>query len=837
MKTSKTINFEMRRITIFCFTVFCILLFSPAPHAVAQMTDDAVVQYVKTGVANGKSQDQIVKELLAKGVTKEQALRIQQAMQGKGTTGAVRDAGVQERVRRMNGTMSGIGEASLGEISDQLTAMPDTLFRQGKVKVIERNGQKYLLQEDIDSTALQVFGHNIFTNKDLTFAPNENIATPENYRLGPGDEVIIDIWGTNQNTIRQTISPDGFINVENVGILYLGGMSVKEADRYVRKQLNSIYSIDGEDAQSDIKITLGALRTIQVNVMGEVKVPGTYFLSSLSSVYHALYRAGGFTELGSLRNIELIRNGKSLAEIDIYDFIINGRTGTDITLQDGDIVLVPTYEMIVDIAGNVKRPMKYELKDGESAEDAIGFAGGFKGDAYTGNVNIVRRNGREYQVYTVAEQEYPTFRMMDADSLTVGAILDRYENRLEVKGAVYRPGVYQLSDNVNTVSSLIAIADGIRGDAFTNRAIIHREREDYTLETIALDLAGILNGTSPDIPLQENDVLYVSSIHDLNDLGSITVKGEVARPGSFVFARNMTVEDAIMQAGGLLESASLAKIDVSRRIKDPHSNELSDTLSRVYTFAISEGFEIGEDGGFILQPYDQIYVRKSPKYMRAKEVEISGEVVFPGQYTLANRDERLSDLVRNAGGVNQWAYVKGARLSRRMNDDERARLRATMNVLDSRRDSINVSQIETAEQYYVGIDLEKAMKNPGSNADIVLREGDILDIPAYINTVKISGNVMYPNTVTYNEGMRVRDYVRMAGGYGYKSKRYKAYVIYMNGTVDRARQMSRKVVEPGCEIVIPMKDTKEGQLEKFLSIATTSSSIATMLATITNLIK
>lgn len=826
----------MTRKSIAYIAIAVVAILSAAIPSAAQMTDEAVVSYVKEGIAGGKSQDQLIKELLARGVTKEQAQRIQAAMQGKGISGATRDAGVQERARRMSGTMSGTNESAVGLISDQLTAMPDTLFKEGKVKVIERNGEKYILQEQTDSTHLQVFGHNIFSNPELTFAPNENLATPENYRLGPGDEVIIDIWGTNQNTIRQTISPDGFINVEGIGLLYLGGMSVKEADRYVRKQLNRIYPVDGEDAGSEIKVTLGALRTIQVNVMGEVKVPGTYFLSSLSSVYHALYRAGGFTELGSLRNIELVRNGKKIADIDVYDFIVKGQTGGDIILQDGDIVLVPTYEMIVDMAGKVKRPMKYELKNGESIDDALGFAGGFKGDAYTENVNVIRRNGREYQVYTVMKDEYPSFAMMDSDSLTVGSILDRYENRLEVKGAVYRPGVYQLSDKVNTVSELVDIADGLRGDAFTNRAIIHRERKDYTLETIAVDLAGIMNGTVPDVDLQENDVLYISSIHDLNDLGTITVRGEVARPGDFVFTDNMTVEDAIIQAGGLLESASLAKVDVTRRLKDPYSSELSDTLSRVYTFAIKEDFAVTGSGDFVLQPYDQIYVRKSPIYEKQSNVTISGEVIFPGEYSLTRRSERLSDLVEKAGGVNQWAYVKGARLSRLMNDDERERLLSTLDVLDSGRDSLSVSQLETDSRYYVGIDLQAALTNPGSDIDLVLREGDILNVPQFINTVKISGNVMYPNTVTYVDGMTVRDYVRQAGGYGYKAKRSRAYVVYMNGKVDRARQLSSTVVEPGCEIVVPNKKIKDGQLEKFLSVATTSSSIATMLATVGNII-
>lgn len=815
----------MIRVISKCFIapVVAILLF--AVPSVAQMTDDAVVAYVKQGMSSGKSQDVMVQELLAKGVTKEQVLRIKSAMEGKGVTGSVRKAGTQERVRRMSGSNKGQTEEILGLVSTEVMA-------------IERRNETFIPEsENVDSTHLQIYGHNIFSNPSLSFAPNENVATPENYKLGPGDEVIIDIWGASQNTIRQVIAPDGFINVEGIGIIYLNGMSVKEADRYVRKKLNAIYSVDGDNAASDIKLTLGALRTIQVNVMGEVKLPGTYFLSSLSSVYHALYMSGGFTRLGSVRNIELIRNGKKIADIDVYELLVYGKNEGDITLQDGDIILVPTYESIVDLTGNVKRPMKYEMKDGETIASALSFAGGFTGDAYTGNLNVIRRNGREYKVYTVQKDEYESFPLMDADSLTIGAIVDRYENRIEVLGAVYRPGVYQLSDNIHTVSELIDVADGLMGDAFTNRAIIHREREDFTLETIAVDLKAILDGTAPDVELKKNDVLYVSSIHDLNDLGYITISGEVARPGTFAFAENTTVEDVIMQAGGLLESASTARIEVSRNIKDPTGLQQDENIAELFTFAFKDGYIIDGEENFVLQPYDYIFVRKSPTYVAQTTVVVDGEVVFPGTYAFSRRTERLSDFVRKAGGINQWAYVKGARLNREMNHEERVRLESTTDLMTSVKDSLDASMLNTSKRYYVGIDLDAALANPGGEADLVLRAGDILTVPQYNNTVMISGNVLYPNTVTYNSDLKVKDYVEQAGGYGFRSKKNRAYIIYMNGKVAKARRYSKSVVEPGCEIVVPMKREKEGALQEVLGVATTASSLATMMATIANLLK
>lgn len=772
----------------------------------AQMTDDAVIAYVKEGMANGKSQDVIVKELAAKGVTKAQAERIQQRMKSQEGSG-VSSGFNQDRSRVMD-------DVELYDADSDVAPIP--------------------VPQIFDEDA--VFGRNIFSNRNLTFAPNENIATPADYKLGPGDEVIIDIWGTNQNTIRQTITPDGFINVNGIGVVYLSGMTIKEADSYMKRQLNKIYSVYGEDAQSEIKLTLGAIRTIMVNVVGEVAVPGTYSLSSLSTVYHALYRAGGFSNLGSVRNIELVRGGKKICEVDIYDFIINGSPAEDVVLQDGDIVLVPAYESITTVRGEVKRPVRYEMKNGETVADLIRFAGGFKGDAYTRNLNLVRRNGRELKVYTIGEKEFDAFPLADGDSLTVGAVIDRYENRVEINGAVYRPGAYQLMESTSTVRGLLEMADGLKGDAFLNRALIYRERPDLTQEVVALNLAGILNGDEDDVELKNNDVLYVPSIHDLKDVGVVNISGEVANPGEFAFAENMTIEDLIMRAGGLLESASTAKIDVSRRIKDPSSTSQNDKIGEMFTFSFVDGYIVDDNNDFILQPYDFVYVRKSPSYMEQAEVTVNGEVAFPGVYAVTERTERLSDLINKAGGINEWAYVKGARLSRRMNEEERARMESTLDVINAAKDSIDVSTIDINARYYVGINLQKAISNPGGDADLVLREGDMLDIPQFVNTVKITGNVMYPNTVTYSSDMTVDDFVRQAGGYGYKAKKSKAYVIYMNGTVTRAKRFSTNVVEPGCEIVIPSKRQAEGSLEKFLSIATTSSSVATMLATVGNII-
>ena len=793
-----------------------ILLAGICIPAAAQMTDDAVIEYVKEGMANGKSQNDLLKELMASGVTMEQAQRIKKMVESEnqGTNPLMGRVDEMDRRRR---NAPGVAQLPAVEMQEQVDGeeVPEGELTEKK----------------------EIFGHNIFSNRRLSFAPSLNIPTPLNYRLGAGDEVIIDVWGSNEATIRQTISPDGFINIPNLGVVTLNGMTVREAEQYLRKKLAQIYPVDGEDAASDFKLTLGNIRTIQVSVTGEVVVPGTYSISSLSNIYNALYCAGGVNDLGSLRKVQLVRNGKQKAVVDLYDFILNGVLPDGLTLEDGDVINVPLYLSLVNIEGSVKRPMYYEMKDGETVQDLLGYAGGFAGDAYRSNINVVRQNGVEYQVYTVDSNLFSAFILKDGDALTVGALIDRYENKLEVKGAVYRPGIYQLGDGIRTVSELIAKADGLKGDAFTNRALIHREREDLTFEVISVDVKAVLSGQAPDIQLQRNDILYIPSIYDLNDIGTITIEGEVATPGTFVYEANMTVEDIIMQAGGLLESASTVRIDVSRRIKNPASKEQPDSIANVFTRSFKDGYVVSEDLDFVLLPYDYVNVRRSPGYAEQGKVKVSGEVIFPGDYVLTHKNERLSDVIARAGGLNKWAYVKGARLIRHTLAEERNRTRSGMTVLTTGKDSVNVANLDLDETYSVGIDLEAALAAPGSDADLVLRQDDMILIPEYINTVKISGNVMYPNVVAYNSGMSVRDYVEMAGGYGYRSKKNKAYIIYMNGTIARARQMSKGVVEPGCEIVIPQKRDKEFDVSSLMSVATTSSSVATMLATIMNLIK
>ena len=787
---------------------------SPLLMAQSSMTDQQVLEYVKQGMSEGKDQRQMATELARRGVTREQAERVKKLYEQEQGVSTSKMSGTEQNEARLR-------EATQEESTTSVLENPQPDSRE-------------LAQEN------QVFGRNIFNTRNLTFEPSVNLATPPNYRLGPGDEVIIDIWGTSQNTIRQQISPDGTINIEKIGPVSLSGMTVSEANEYLKRVLGKTYSgLDALDGTLEIRLTLGNARTIQINVMGEVVQPGTYALSSFSTVFHALYRAGGVNEIGSLRNVQVTRNGKTVAKVDVYDFIMKGKTQDDIRLQEGDVIIVPAYEALVQISGNVKRPMKFEMKKNETLATLINYAGGFSADAYTRSLRVVRQNGEEYEINTVKEIDYSAYPMRNGDVVTAEAILNRFTNKLEVRGAVYRPGIYQLNGEINTVRALVNEAKGLMGDAFTNRAVLQREREDLTTEIISVDVRSIMAGTSPDIPLQKNDILYIPSIHDLEDRGDVAIFGEVAKPDSYSYSDNMTLEDLIIRAGGLRESASTVRVDVSRRIKDPKSTHSTDSIGQMFTFALKDGFVIDGEQGFTLQPYDQVFVRRSPGYQAQQNVQVTGEVIFGGTYAMTTTEERLSDLVKKAGGATPKAYLRGAKLIRVANDEEKKRMRDVINLMnrqfgEAMMDSLGIRVEDT---FSVGIDLEKAMAQPGSEYDLVLREGDVLSVPKLNNTVKVNGAVMMPNTVGYLNDKNANYYLDQAGGYALNAKKSKKFVIYMNGQVARIKGRSKDKIEPGCEIIVPSKKNKRVNVGEILGYASSFGSLATMFATISNLIK
>lgn len=826
------------------------------------MADDQVVEYVKKEQAKGQSQQQIVTKLFQKGVTREQLRRIRKKYDAeKNALGASdlsgKNAGKSnERLRQQR------------QEDGERYQKQNQYMVQPQYRVLNRNyGTKSeRMQElndeigfmDIDSLIYyqnyfknenEVFGRNIFNNQMLTFQPNMNMATPSNYSLGAGDEVVIDVWGASQQTFTETISPDGVIVIEGVGPCQIGGMSVNEATAYLRSRLGKFYS------DCNIQLSLGSTRSIQVQVMGEVNVPGTYTLSSLSSAFNALYAAGGVSDIGTLRDIKVYRDGRQLASIDVYDLLLNGKSKGNVILADNDIIVVGPYDALVEIRGKVKRPMFYEMKKNESLSTLLGYSGGFTGDAYKKNMRVTRKNGSEYSIHTVGEFDWNSFTMDDGDSVYVDSVIARYSNMVEIRGAVFHAGMFQMDGSINTVRELVRAAEGLREDAFTARAVMHRQKDDLSLEVLPVDIKGVMDGTVADIPLRKNDVLFIPSKTDMDGDRTLNISGEVNYPGLYVYADNTSLEDLVLQAGGLTEAASTVKVDVYRRINDADAIEDNNELTETYTFALKDGFVIDGEPGFILEPFDQVVVRRSPTYTEQKNVSVTGAVNFSGYYAMTNKNYRLTDLVKAAGGLSSLAYSKGARLERRMTEDERKQQEASLRAAQislyeeamqnegknydlQRADSLLQMKLDVGTTFPVAINLEAALKNPGSIDDLQLREGDRLVVPQYSSTVKISGDVMHPVSMNYKKGESLKYYIKHAGGYGDNARKSRVYAIYMNGTVELISHSSSKAVQPGCTIVVPSKNKKNKMTTaEYAAMGTSAASIATMMVTIANILK
>ena len=843
-----------------------LILFIACSQAIAQstMTDEQVLQFVIREHDAGTSQAQIVTKLMQKGVDINQIRRIRQKYERQmkdGGLGIVEDETMmktEKTLRQNNGDtkrtnrLSKRFERKKKRPSNTKTQMVSENSNGNLANMeIEPDNEEYkLLKEELgnlgfvdeeyeeeQSEALfrgrKVFGRDIFNRDDLTFEPVMNIATPKNYVVGPGDEVKVDIFGASQKSQVYTVNPDGDITIEGFGPVNVSGLTVSQANARLKNTLGTRYS------SSNIKLSLGQTRTITVNVMGEVMMPGTYTLSAFASVFHALYMAGGVNEIGTLRNIKVFRNGNLLSNVDIYDYILNGKMKGNVRLADNDVIMVGPYECIVDIAGKVKRPMYYEMKNSESLLTLMRYAGNFASDAYTKSLRVIRKNGSRYSVFNVPEFEMSSFHVADGDSVSVDSVIPRYENMVEIKGAVFRPGMYQLGGGISTVRSLIEGSDGLTEEAFVSRAVMHRLNPDRTLKVISLDIEGIMSGNSPDVALQNEDVIFIPTISERQEDRTITIHGEVRFPGVYKYADNETLEDFVLQAGGLKEAASTVKVDVARRVMNPKALTVDSIISETFSFALKDGFVVDGEQGFVLQPFDEVYVRKSPAYSVQQNIIIEGEVNFPGTYALSRRESRLSDAIQSAGGLNALAYVKGARLERRITPDERTRMQQVLKMAQSQsagEDTIDVRKLDMGETYYVGIQLDKALENPGSDFDLVLRENDRIIVPEYTNIVKVSGNVLYPNTIAYKKGKGARYYINQAGGFGSRAKKSSTYIVHMNGTVNQMGKGDKPT--PGSEIIVPTKPKADAsKLSQWLAIGTSTASIATMIATIANLIK
>ena len=850
--------------------------------AQSSMTDDQVLQFAAKEQKAGTSQQQIVTKLMQRGVDINQIRRVKKKLErssSQSSLGVVSNGGKSDdRTRKPNAKLS----KQEDEEADMRTS---ALVSREKQKRLTDGKEDYEDDEEYqeflraykeiapDSITMEdefddfirdkyekqknkkkVFGRNIFNNKDLSFEPNMNIATPENYVLGPGDAVYVDVYGASNKSVEATVSPDGYINIEGYGLISVSGLTVSQANARVKAELGKRYS------SSKIKLTVGQTKTISVNVMGEVKVPGTYTLSAFSTVFHALYMAGGTSDIGTLRDIKVFRKNKQVASVDIYDYILNGKLSGNVRLAEGDVIMVGPYNCLVNITGKVKRPMYYEMKTTESMSSLLKYAGGFTGDAYTKSVRVVRKTGRQYSVYNVNEFDQAQFYMADGDSVSVDSVLVRYENMVEVKGGVFRPGMYQIGDGVNSVRTLVEQAEGVTEQAFLNRAILHRLKADRTLEVVSVDLKGILEGTSADIPLKNEDVLFIPTQEEMNMEKTITISGEVYYPGIYKYAENETIEDFILQAGGLKETASTVKVDVSRRKINPSATQTEAELTETFSLSLKDGFVVDGTPGFTLQPFDEVYVRKSPGSNDPVNISVSGEVMFPGDYSLASKTQRLSDVVKMAGGVTSFGYAKGARLERKVNTEERIRMEEVMKLQREQYEELQKEQaislanaktsatgldvdasksalmdkFKVGDTYYVGIELDKALANPGCEQDIILREGDKIVVPEYNGTVKVNGAVLYPNTVNFTSGKKFKYYLSQAGGFSNNANKRGAYILYQNGYAAKVSDGAKPA--PGCEIVVPYKSKKVQNAQQWVTIATGVASLATVIATLANIL-
>lgn len=817
--------------------------FTQIASAQTVMSDEEVMKFVLEEHAKGSSQNEIISGLMKKGVSLEQIQRLQAKSnkQNDGSLMGAKDLTGKSRLRvnrRINkselkgqsmrkGQDVDLNDMSPAERKKYLQYQKG-MYRDELGFVLPDSTSMFdeLMFPQEDKNKKKIFGHDIFAQKQLTFESDLNIPAPDNYQLGAGDMVFIDISGNSQQSFNGEVSPEGVVYLQNYGPLRVGGLTLAQANSLAKTTLGRYF------AGSQITVTVGQTKTITVNVMGEVQAPGTYTMSAFATVFHALYMAGGANEIGTLRDIKVYRNNRQVASVDLYDYILNGKLTGNVSLQSNDVIVVGPYESLVQVAGKVKRPMYYEMRPTESVSTLLKYSGGFAGNAYREQLRLIRQNSGRKEVFSIDEFQMGTFKVADGDSVFVDSVLNRYANMVEIKGAVFRPGMYQVGGEVATLRQLVTKAGGLTEEAFTTRAVMHRRKADGTLETIPVALKEIMSQELPDILLKNEDVLFIPSNRESQDERTLSIFGEVYYPGIYNYAENTSIEDLVLQAGGLKDAASIVKVDVARRIRNAKADSPSPVVAERFTFQLKDGFVVDGDEGFRLQPFDEVFVRKSPGYVEQKHITIEGEVAFAGTYTLTTKGERLSDLIKMAGGLTAEAYPKGARLIRTLTEAERMKQQSLKKFIVS-KDSAEIKKFDLNNIRYVGINLDKAIENEGSNEwDLVLQDGDRLIVPQYNNTVTINGEVMYPNSVAYMPGQGLDYYINQAGGFSVKARRKKVFAVNMNGTVTRVR--SAKDIQPGCEIVVPTKEERKRAVSigEIMSIGTTAAALGTMISTL-----
>src|SRR5665647_1230774 len=756
----------------------------------------------------------IMQEMQTRGLTQDQAIALAKA-QGATQT-QIDQLTMRIQQQQMNPS------DSLSSKSDYPSATTRKAYTSPKARVT------------VSEKTKKIFGYQLFNSQNLSFEPAVNIPIPRDYVLGISDQLSINVWGASQTKYQLIIDKNGAITIPDVGPVYLAGLSFEKGQSLIKNRLMAIYSgMAGEFPNTWAEVSLGAVRSIKINVIGEINAPGTYTLPSTASAFNALYLSGGPNENGSFREIRLFRDGVTFKTIDVYDFLINADPTANVQLREQDIIFVPNYKTRVEIAGEIKRKGIFEIKSTETMSDLIRFAGGFGDKAYTHALTVIRNNDREREVRSVADADFGKFALQNGDSIRADLILNRFSNRVAIQGAVFHPGNYELTPGMK-LSDLIKKADGLREDAFMNRGLISRIKEDNSPENISFDLKEVMKGGN-DILLRKEDKVLISSIFQMREKRTVTIVGEVMRPDFMEYQDNMTLGDVIFKAGGFREQADISVVEVSRRLSYEEAAKVTDKMNDIFQFALTRDLKLSPtDAAFKLMPFDEVYVRRAPGYGNQGTIMITGEVIYAGTYAISDKNEKISNMIKRAGGLIPGAFISGATLTRTYNlsEAEKEKKRQLM-----QRDSTTLrdSLLTLKSTYPVGIELEKILASPGSSIDLLLQPGDVINIPRQLQTVKVSGNVMNPLALTYEKRISLSRYIDRAGGYDDRARKSRTYVIYPNGTTASTRgfifRRSPRIT-PGAEIIVPKKAVKTDNTMKWISIASALASMATAVATL-----
>lgn len=813
---------------------------------VDEMSDAQIRQFLHQVESSGLTEAQLEQVAMAKGMSSVEVQKL------------------RARINDLKKASPRDGQG-LGISSSTRNQFQDTTLNRGQLDT-QSDAEKAL-----GKLKPQIFGASLFKNAHPQFQPNLEIATPKNYVIGTGDELMIEIYGNSEASYQLRVSPEGNINIPYIGIVSVGGATIEVATSRIKNRLSSIYS-GISTGNTQVNITLSNIRSIKVILSGEIVQPGTYTLPSIATVFNALYSSGGPTDNGSLRDIRVLRNGKEIASLDVYDFLMRGSLEGNITLQDQDVIYVPPYLSRVELSGEVKRSMLFEVKPGENFDDLLRYAGGFTENAYKARIKVIKTTGVERRIEDLLASQFGQYEPQSGDKFTVSRILDRFENRVTIHGAVFRPGEYELSTGL-TLSMLIKKADGVKEDAFLNRGYILRLKPDLQSEQLTFNVSNILAGIDPDITLLKEDIVQISSITDLKDEYKVTIQGEVRVPDTFAYAENMTVGNLIQMAGGFKESASPNRIEIARRVGSTDVNDTSAPAAEVFTINVSRDLRI-EDPGFILHPFDIVSIRTESGYEVQMQVKLEGEVRYPGIYTITRKNERISDIIERAGGLTVFAYAEGASLKRpsaetirkeeeRKKKLELAKKKAPAGVdveaileaeeaeAENERRLLNLQRLsqdptatlsasdleEIVSSDLVGIDLERILEKPSSRYNLFLEDGDVITIPKALQTVKVTGEVLRPNNIVYKKGQSFKSYVKGAGGFTVNGSKNGAYIQYANGSVDAPSNFlffrSYPDVKPGAEIFVPKRAPREKlSAQGWVGVSSAIVSMAVMIFTL-----